>query len=57
MCENCFFFYHNVHSFRANSVDPDQTAQEQSDQGLHYLPFRLHLFDALLYGKVTLFKF
>ena len=21
----------------ANSVDPDQTEQEQSDQGLHYL--------------------
>ena len=30
----------------ANSADPDQTApQEQSDQGLHCLPFRLHRLD------------
>ena len=36
----------------ANSVDPDQTAP-----GLHCLPFRLHLFDALLYGKDVLFDF
>ena len=39
---------------RANSVDPDQ---EQSDQGLHRLPFRLHLLDPLFYGKGTLLKF
>ena len=32
----------------ANSVDPDQT-QEQSGQGLHCLPFCLHLLDALFY--------
>ena len=38
----------------ANSADPDQTA---SDQGLHCLQFRLHLLDALLYAKTTLFKF
>ena len=33
----------------ANSADPDQTAprEEQSDQGLHCLPFPLHLLDAL----------
>ena len=30
---------------------------EQSDQGLHCLSFHLHLLDALLYGKTTLFKF
>ena len=30
--------------------------EEQSDQGLHCLLFRLHLLDALLYGKATLFK-
>ena len=30
---------------------------EQSDQGLHCLPFRLHLLDKLLYGKSTQFKF
>ena len=48
----------------ANSapVDPDQTApdrssQEQSDPALQCLPYRLHLLDALFYGKVTLFKF
>ena len=27
--------------------------EEQSDLGLHCLPFRLHLLDALLYGKAT----
>ena len=33
----------------ANSADPDQTApEEQSDQGLHCLPFPLHLLDAVL---------
>ena len=31
--------------------------QEQFDQGLHYLQFRLHLLDALLYGKASLFNF
>ena len=41
----------------ANNVDPDQTAQEQSDQGLHCLPLGLHHLAALLYGKATLFKF
>ena len=44
----------------ANSIVPDQTASEQSDQDLHYLLFCLHLLDALLYsvyGKTTLFKF
>ena len=32
----------------ANSADPDQTAQ-----GLHYLPFRLHRLDPFLYGRAT----
>ena len=36
----------------ANSADPDQ-----SDQGLHCLPFRLHLLDILLRDKPILFKF
>ena len=31
--------------------------EEQSDQGLHCLPFCLHLLDALLYGEAALFKF
>ena len=40
---------------------PGQTVQtqirllleEQSDQGLHCLPFHLHRLDSLLYGRVT----
>ena len=28
---------------RLNSVDPDQTASQQSDQRLHSFPFALHL--------------
>ena len=31
--------------------------EEQSDQGLHCLQFRLHLLDALLYSKASLFNF
>ena len=27
--------------------------EEQSDQGLHCLPFRLHRLDSLVYGKGT----
>ena len=37
----------------ANSVDPGQTAPEQSDQGLHCLPFHLDLLDPLLFSKTT----
>ena len=33
----------------ANSADPE----EQSDQGLHYLPFHLQCLDSLLYGTAT----
>ena len=41
-----------------NSVSPDQTTlKEQSDQGLHMLPFSLHVLDVLLYGKFKLVKF
>ena len=36
----------------ANSADPDQT-EEQSDQGLQCLPFRLYRLDSLLYGRAT----
>ena len=36
----------------ANSAVQDQT-EEQSDQGLHCLPFRLHRLDSLLYGGAT----
>ena len=32
----------------ANSADPDQTATEQSDQGLHCLQFPLYRLDVLL---------
>ena len=46
-----------IPSFRTDM--PGQTVQtqirllleEQSDQGLHCLPFRLHRFDSLLYGR------
>ena len=31
--------------------------EEQSDQGLHCLPFRLHRLDSLLCGRATEFKF
>ena len=41
----------------SKSVDPDQTAQEQSDQDLHCLPFFLYPLDLLLYGKTTMFIF
>ena len=34
----------------ANSADQDQ---EQSDQGLHCLQFRLHCSDSLPYGRAT----
>ena len=30
--------------------------EEQSDQGLHCLPFCLHLLDTFLYGKVAWFR-
>ena len=35
-------------------VDPDQTAP---DQGLHCLPFHLHLLNSFLYVRATVFKF
>ena len=42
----------------ANSLGPDQTApKEQSDQGLHGLPFSLHLLDTLQQLKTRLFNF
>ena len=55
------FYYRNDPKFSdryvwANSADPDQT-EEQSDQGLHCLPFRLHRLDSLLYSRATKFKF
>ena len=45
---------HNVPKFLdrqvwANSADPD--LEEQSDQGLYCLPFRLHHLDSLLYDR------
>ena len=56
-------FFHSctvmILSFWTDS--PGQTVQtqirllleEQSDQGLHCLPFRLHRLDSLVYGKAT----
>ena len=48
-----------IQSFRTDT--PGQTVQtqirllleEQSDQGLHCLPFRLHRLDSLFYGRAT----
>ena len=41
-----------------NSAGPHQTApKEQSDQGLHCLPFHLHLVDALLHCESKFFTF
>ena len=37
----------------ANSADPDQTA-EQSDLGLHYLLFHLHVCDEIPQGLASL---
>ena len=60
LMKNMFLFLLKLTEFserqvRANIVDPDQIREirllleEQSDQG-HCLPFRLHLFDPLLYS-------
>ena len=38
-------------SFR--TVIPGHIQEEQSDQGLHCLSFRLHCLDSLLYGRAT----
>ena len=51
--------YRNDLSFRTDM--PRQTVQtqirllleEQSDQGLHFLPFCLHRLDSLPYGRAT----
>ena len=41
-----------------DSADPNQTApMKQSDQGLHCLPFHLHLLNTFLHCKVKLFDF
>ena len=53
----------NLYRFRTDRSE--QTVQTQirllleepSDQCLHCLQFRLHLSDALLFGKAILFKF
>ena len=45
-------------SFRTDrSGQTVQTQIRQSDQGLYFLQFRLHLLDALLYSKASLFNF
>ena len=55
----CYTVTVMILSFRTDR--PGQTVQtqirllleEQSDQGLHCLPFRLHRLDLLLYGRAT----
>ena len=46
--------YHNDPKFSDRQVLANRVGQ---DQGLHYLPFHLHLLEALLYGKNKFFKF
>ena len=59
----CQLFLHVLHAKWILSFQTDWlwqtvlTLKEQSNQGLHCLPFRPHLLDTLLYGKTTLFKF
>ena len=56
---DCISFTVMILSFRTDM--PGQTVQtqirllleEQSDQGLHCLPFRLHRLDSLLYGRAA----
>ena len=58
LSENC---KHTVMILSFRTDRPRQTVQtqirllleEQSDQGLHCLPFHLHLLDSLLYGRAT----
>ena len=38
-------------------TDRSEQTEQQSDQGLHCLPFRLHRLGSLLYGRATQFKF
>ena len=38
---------------RSGQTVQTQILEEQSDQCLHYLPFRLLCLDSLLYGKAT----
>ena len=60
---NPIYWYHNDPKFLdrlvwANSVDPIRLLlEEQSDQGLHCLPFQLHLLGALLFGKPSCSNF
>ena len=59
---SCQLFLWNTVMILSFQTDmPGQTVQtqirlfleEQSDQGLHCLPFRLHCLDSLLYGRAT----
>ena len=58
---NGFTFLHTVMILSFRTDMPGQTVQtqirllleEQSDQGLHCLPFRLHRLDSLPYGRAT----
>ena len=57
----CIFLHSTVMILSFRTDRPGQTVQtqirllleEQSDQGLHCLPFRLHRLDSLVYGKAT----
>ena len=56
--QNNNWFTIMILSFRTDrSGQTVRPREEQSDQGLHCLQFRLHLLGALLFGKAILFKF
>ena len=46
-------FYHSTYRNDPKFLDE----QVWANQGLHGLPFRLHLLDTILYGTATLFEF
>ena len=50
-------FYSHVKRNFSQNWSNDDTKKEQSDQGLHCLPFPFQLLDSLLNSKTTLFKF
>ena len=52
-----FLMYRNGPKFSDTQVWANSVVlEEQSDQGLHCLPFLVHLLDALLCGRSTLFE-
>ena len=50
--------YRNVPKFLERQAwANNEDLKELSDQGLHCLPFHLHILDIFFYGKTRLFEF